>query len=105
MTDGLILGENLARQPCGHKEHRVPINSETAKNHAQITDIKSSYPEMRDLKEYTGWIQFGYDPCNKSLDIHFKRANLEWDYGAGIQINGLTEEDKNALRKYLENGE
>ncbi|WP_428323637.1 hypothetical protein [Nitrosopumilus sp.] len=72
---------------------------------AQITDIKSSYPQMKHLQKYTGCIAFGYDPNTKSLDIHFQRSDCEWDYGAGIQINNLTESDKEALRKYLEKGE
>lgn len=90
--------------PCEHKDNRIPIDTKLAKQHAQITDICSSYPIMKELKEYTGWIQFGYDPKNHSLDIFFKRAGMEWDWGAGIQINKLTVEDKEALKKYLERG-
>lgn len=94
----------IRSQPCEHKEHRIQINKKQAKDHAKITDIKESYQIMKDLKEYTGWIEFGYDPTNKSLDIHFKRDNFEWDYGAGIQINNLSESNKNALKQYLESG-
>lgn len=69
---------------------------------AQITDTK--YAIMEKLAKYTGCIQFGYDEKNKSLDIIFKRAECEWDYGAGIQINGLTKDDKEAIEAYLKSG-
>jgi len=70
---------------------------------AQITDVKGS-SQMENLRKYTGGIQFGYDPNTESLDISFRRAGCEWDYGSGIQINHLTESDKEALREYLEKG-
>ena len=94
----------MRQQPCKHPEHWVQINKKEAKKHAQITDVKKSYPIMQELKEYTGWIMFGYDKNTKSLDIHFRRDPFEWDDGAGIQINKLTENDKQALRDYLESG-
>ena len=90
--------------PCEHKEHRVPIEHSIARKHAQITDIKHAYPIMKELQEYTGWILIGFDEKNKSLDIYFKRNHFEWDWGAGIQINKLTEDDKDALRAYLIEG-
>jgi hypothetical protein len=94
----------IASHPCEHKVHRIPIDENISKDHAKITDIKESYPIMKELKEYTGWIEFGYDPKNNSLDIHFKRSDFEWDYGAGIQINKLNKNDKEALVEYLKNG-
>ena len=60
---------------------------------------------MHKLQKYTGCILFGYDKNTKSLDIHFARSGCEWDDGAGIQINELTDSDKQALRDYLESGE
>lgn len=72
-------------------------------NGARITDTKG-HVQMKQLQKYTGVVMFGYDPKTKSLDIHFRRAESEWDDGAGIQINNLTDDDKKALKLYLENG-
>jgi len=93
-------------QPCSHfPEHACMIEPEAMIGMAQITDVKSSYPNMIALQKSCGAVAFGYDPKNKSLDIHFKRGECEWDYGAGIQINKLTKDDKKALMEYLENGD
>ena len=92
-------------QPCSHPEHACMIEPEAMMGLARITDVKHSYPTMVALQEYTGGVMFGYDPNNKSLDIHFKRGEMEWDNGAGIQINNLSENDKKALREYLDHGE
>ena len=91
--------------PCSHPEHACYIEPESMIGQAKITDIKSSYPTMVALQKYTGCVLFGYDPNTKSLDIHFKRGELEWDNGAGIQINELTASDRQALRDYLDNGQ
>ena len=71
---------------------------------AKITDTKG-HEQMNKLQKYTGRVVFGYDENNNSLDIHFTRSVCEWNDGAGIQINCLTESDKDALRQYLENGD
>lgn len=94
----------IASKPCGHKEHRIPIDKKLAKGHAKITDIKEAYNLMKELRDYTGWVEFTFDSSNNSLDVHFKRSDMEWDYGAGIQINGLNNKDKDALKKYLKSG-
>lgn len=91
--------------PCEHEEHACKIEPEATIGMARITDVKSSYPNMVALQKYTGCVMFGFDPKTKSLDIHFRRGEAEWDFGAGIQINELTADDKKALREYLENGE
>lgn len=103
-------GINMASSPCGHLEHVTPMPKDhplfkkKVAESAQITDIKKSHPLSKIIKEYTGWIEFGYDAKTKSLDIYFKRGLVEWDYGDGIQINNLSESDKEALKQYLENG-
>jgi len=99
----------MASQPCkcGIDEDwhvSCAINPHFTTGKAKITDIKKSYTEMHKLQKYTGCILFGYDKNTKSLDIHFARSECEWDDGAGIQINQLTDSDKDALRQYLENG-
>lgn len=96
----------MASQPCKCAEDlhvACAINPRYVIGKARITDTK--YSIMDKLAKYTGCIQFGYDENNKSLDIYFKRSEHEWDYGAGIQINELTESDKDALRKYLDKGQ
>ena len=72
-------------------------------NGARITDTKG-HAQMEQLKKYTGVVMFRYDPKTKSLDIHFKRAICEWNDGAGIQINGLTKEDKDSILRYIKDG-
>lgn len=94
----------IRSMPCSHKEHRIPINKKQAKGHAKITDYTSVYSVINELQEHTAWVEFSYDKNNHSLDIFFKRDNFEWDSGAGIQINKLNKQDKEALRQYLESG-
>lgn len=91
-------------QPCEHPEHACMIEPEAMIGQAQITDVKKSYPTMIALQKATGCVMFGFDPKFNSLDIHFKRGEHEWDYGAGIQVNGLTADDKKALQEYLDHG-
>ena len=96
----------MASQPCKCAEDfhvACSIEPNFCLDKAQITDTK--YAMMEKLQKYTGCVQFGYDPNNKSLDIHFRRSGCEWDYGAGLQLNFLTKEDKEALKQYLEEGE
>lgn len=50
------------------------------------------------------FVDISYDPNNNSLDIFFKRKKLQWNNGVGIQLNNLSDDEKNSLEQYLENG-
>lgn len=51
------------------------------------------------------YAEFGYDPNNKSLDIYLKRQDLEWDGAViAVQLNILSPEDREAIKRYLDEG-
>ncbi len=50
------------------------------------------------------YVSLSFDENNNSLDIFLKRDPVQWNNGVGIQLNNLSERDRQALELYLKSG-